>query len=209
MGQFHWRELALFLVFAAIVLIGYGVLLSPPRTLCEPLDGYCVREWIGALSGWAAAVFAAAAIAPLIGQLREQQRQTSFTLGDAMPTVDIERRADLSILVRIVNWNRRVLDCTIRVYDANGELSFRSALRQTETMGNFDYTVQHFKALGWEDRASRPPFNEFAIELEYPADRSAIRGSLTVVLDGELIGEDGGRYYSKTVVRPWGSPPPA
>ncbi|RWN22732.1 MAG: hypothetical protein EOR94_03490 [Mesorhizobium sp.] len=69
------------------------------------------RDWVGALSGWAAFVAAAASLPYLIGQWREAKKQTRFVIGDEDPILDvIEHLKDKNTLViRIVNWNRRAI----------------------------------------------------------------------------------------------------
>lgn len=169
--------------------------------------GACIRNWFGALSGWVAAAAAALAIGPLLGQLREQRRQTGFTLGDAEPTIDIERRAHLSLRIRIVNWNRRMLSLRpIRIEASECELFPNSILRKTDTLGNEHVLdVTGFKVLGWEDRNRRPPYYEMALEIADPADPAISREPLTVTIEGELIGKGGGAFKHTTVVRRWGT----
>lgn len=85
---------------------------------CVETDDHCLREWVGALSGWAAALFAAATILYLYRQNEEQKKQTSFLLGDASPTIDAIQHLHRSahVVIRIVNWNRRpIVVQTLRV----------------------------------------------------------------------------------------------
>ena len=168
-------------------------------------EEHCVREWVSATSGWAAALAAVVAIVPLLGQLREQRRQTSFVLGDAAPTVDIKRRAPLSLLVRIVNWNRRPLSVRpIQITIAGEPYAIRSILSESENqkptnVGNYGFAIG-----GWEDRASRPSFSELAIEIEDGPKVSDFNQPMVVEIVGELIGEGGGHYSRQVVVDHWG-----
>lgn len=112
MGEHHYSTaiLAAFGGFAGgfcvYLLTGY---VMTDSAWCIVGEDHCVREWVSALSGWAATVAAAITIYFLFRQNEEQKRQTEFLLGDAMPSVDaiqhIKRRVE--IVIRIVNWNRR------------------------------------------------------------------------------------------------------
>lgn len=202
-----WRPPVIFALFAVAAVIAYALWPSW-QNYCPAKEelAECSRQWIGALSGWIAAAAAILAIGPLLGQLREQRRQTRFVLGDAEPTVDIERRAPLSLRVRIVNWNRRMLDIrAVKFRTPAGDISARNVLRRTETMGYQPYMANFFglKVHGWEDRAERPPFNELAIELE-DVTEVMFNGPLTVLISGELIGDGLQPFESITYVRPWG-----
>ena len=76
-------------------------------TWCGNADMHCLREWVGALSGWAAAVAAGITILALYDQLREQRKQTDFVLGEALPTFDAYSEGFVDVYLRVVNWNRR------------------------------------------------------------------------------------------------------
>jgi len=112
MGEHHYSNLivAAFAAFGgafcAYLLTGY---VMTENSWCISGNDHCVREWVAALSGWAAATAAGGTIFFLHRQLAEQTRQTNFLLGDAPPTMDVT--FDLNdrevIVVRIVNWNRR------------------------------------------------------------------------------------------------------
>lgn len=69
----------------------------------------CVRNWMGAASGYFATAAAAATILFLHRQHLEQKKQTDFLLGDAPPTIDAIQHQNnpYKTVIRIVNWNRR------------------------------------------------------------------------------------------------------
>jgi hypothetical protein len=69
--------------------------------------GACFREWISALSGWAAAMAAGVSLLALYAQIKEQRKQTDFLVGDALPSVDLMAEDFTTAYVQIVNWNRR------------------------------------------------------------------------------------------------------
>ncbi len=83
-------------------------------------DACNIQGWLGALSGWFGGFAAFATIIFIIRQLREQRRQTDFSVGDALPTMDaLEHLEDSSeLVVRIVNWNRRGI--VVRNLDIEG-----------------------------------------------------------------------------------------
>lgn len=97
-----------YLLFAGffIWVISKGPLSS---LACGTNDVHCFRDWVGALSGWAAAGAAAATIGILIKQVNAQQQQTDFMLGDAEPTIDAVQHVSRQqrVIVRVRNWNRR------------------------------------------------------------------------------------------------------
>ncbi|MBZ9746743.1 hypothetical protein LB516_15930 [Mesorhizobium sp. CO1-1-7] len=172
---------------------------------CISGEEHCVREWISATSGWAAALAAAVAIGPLLGQLREQRRQTSFVLGDAEPTVDIERRAYLSLRIRLVNWNRRALYLRPLQFKMAGKsYNPRSILRSNENQSYTSVGDYGFTIAGWEDRSSAPPFSELAIELEEDGKIGDFNQPILVEVVGQLIGEGGGSFYRRISIDRWG-----
>ncbi len=104
-----WDWLGPFILMA--VFIAYLFLSTPSEVVLCRGEGNCFREWVGAMSGWAAAAAAALTIGVLVRQVQAQQAQTDFTLGDAEPTFDAVQhvRSDSKVVIRIVNWNRRSL----------------------------------------------------------------------------------------------------
>jgi hypothetical protein len=127
-----------------------------------------LRDWLEATSGWFGAVIAAIAAVPLILQLRAQQLQTAFTVGDAMPTMDaIEHLADSSeLVVRIVNWNRRSI--VVRSLDVKNvdviimpnRLVVGDVVRPTDLI---DLGVRPFVVRGWENRSEPPQAAEIRL----------------------------------------------
>jgi hypothetical protein len=127
----------------------------------------CVREWVGALSGWVAAVAAAVTIAFLYDQVVQQRRQTAFTLGETLPTLTAAHPTDRleDVVLRVVNWNKfsldliqvRVLDSTYPLHVAlhNVRLSDRVIEVAMDTAFSGIVRVE-----GWEDRNAAPPHAE-------------------------------------------------
>ncbi|MER9829189.1 hypothetical protein NKJ51_12480 [Mesorhizobium sp. M0134] len=129
--------------------------------------GACVREWIGASSGWAAAFAAGITIFALYYQIKEQRKQTEFVLGDAAPTVDVIGEDFTRSYIQIVNWNRRALlvdniqpgpttplFLTIEKVELNG-----AALASPGSLqGQF---LAPIRVPGWIDRSGSPPVARF------------------------------------------------
>jgi hypothetical protein len=127
-----------------------------------------VRDWLEATSGWIGASIAAVAAVPLVLQLRAQQIQTAFAVGDASPTMDaIEHLNDSSeLVVRIVNWNRRAI--VIRFLDVENvdtiimpnRLTIDGKVRPIDVV---DVGVKPFAIKGWENRSAAPSHAEIRI----------------------------------------------
>ncbi|GCA53189.1 hypothetical protein KGO5_05657 [Sinorhizobium sp. KGO-5] len=127
-----------------------------------------VRDWLEATSGWIGASIAAVAAVPLLLQLRVQQTQTAFTVGDASPTMDaIEHLNDSSeLVVRIVNWNRRAI--VVRFLDVESEDTIIMPNRLTidgkvHPSDLIDLGVKPFVIKGWENRSASPPHAEIRL----------------------------------------------
>lgn len=166
-----WRPTMLFALVACLVLLAYN--LWPNWVKFCPTDeqaklALCSREWIGALSGWAAAIAAAITIVFLYRQNDEQKRQTQFLLGDAQPTMDaiqhIKRR--IHVVVRVVNWNRRpIIVHALSVLPKRGDLDITLAqiwdrdvpsnnLSSRKLIG--DRIHPAIAMHGWKDRSQAP-----------------------------------------------------
>lgn len=137
---------------------------------CAGAQASCVREWIGALSGWAAAVAAAVTVYFLAGQMHQARRQADFTVGDAGPTLAITdplhiRDASEAFQNRLIftNWNRNPvvlhevsLDSAfgqelIEVRVASETVSFSEHVRQAQ------FEQKRLFVEGWSDRTRPPP----------------------------------------------------
>lgn len=150
-----------------------------------------VRDWLAALSGWVAAIVAGIPIVLLYKQLRHQQRQTDFQLGDAVPTIDVTPDLDLSdvMVVRVVNWNRRGLIVHKIGANPGGTLGLNEI--------KLDGTVVALKNLrwpialrGWEDRSQGPHTLQFKIYAD--AGDSSFRkwpADARVLLNIQLLGD--------------------
>lgn len=147
---------------------------SWPR-LCDGTDGACLREWIDALSGWAAFVVGAGTIFFLARQTRELKRQTEFVLGDAMPTVSItdDDVEESSVQLRVTNWNRHPVRITgIKV---EKPVWVRQVLER-RNRGTVEWPLQRIEELGisipgWENRFEPPPFR--VLELTFSSREDA------------------------------------
>ncbi|RWD71635.1 hypothetical protein [Mesorhizobium sp.] len=128
------------------------------------------REWVGALSGWAAFVAAAASLPYLIGQWHEAKKQTRFAIGDEDPTLDvIEHLKDKNTLViRIVNWNRRAIfvkDIAAVSKTKPENMTDQAVIWDAENEDGDIDTKLPIPIKGWEDRAARPGFTSLDLLL--------------------------------------------
>ncbi|WP_311273512.1 MULTISPECIES: hypothetical protein [unclassified Rhizobium] len=94
-----------------ISVVGLVIIVGNPigqETFCSETQN-CLVTWVGALSGWAAALAAATTIGSLVRQATAAQKQADFQLGDADPTFDAVQHGEqrTSVVLRIRNWNRR------------------------------------------------------------------------------------------------------
>lgn len=167
-------------IVSALALVAFAfVMRFLPDLLAGPGWDWCgencsFRDWLEATSGWIGASIAASAAIPLVLQLRAQQLQTAFTIGDAPPTMDaIEHLKDSSeLVVRIVNWNRRAI--IIRFLDVENEdtiilpnkLTIDGKLHPTDLI---DIGIRPFAIPGWENRSERPSHAEIRLAA-YKAD---------------------------------------
>ena len=78
---------------------------------CEGAENTCFREWVSATSGWVGAIAALATIFFLYSQIKEQQKQTSYAIGEAEPDFMIELNFDDDALckLRIINFSRHTI----------------------------------------------------------------------------------------------------
>lgn len=124
----------------------------------------CFREWVGALSGWAATIAAALTIVFLHRQNAEQKKQTDFLLGDALPTIDVALDLDDPelLVTRIVNWNRRGLFIHELTVDGLDDITwgiFEAKINGT-AVNNFE-NRRYIR--GREDRSRAPEVIQFKI----------------------------------------------
>lgn len=99
-------------MFVALWLLDFAIIRA---SWFHDSSAVTAKDWISALSGWAAAIGAIIAaimtITKLREQINEQKKQTDFLVGDAMPTIDCiqDIKDPEQIVLRVVNWNRRTI----------------------------------------------------------------------------------------------------
>lgn len=100
--------LALITIFILYLVIST----SSDLPLCE--GDNCFREWVAALSGWAALVAAIVTLSIMREQVEDQRRQTDYIIGNIPPelTAEIQVREEdqeyfLTVQITIKNRNRR------------------------------------------------------------------------------------------------------
>lgn len=151
--------------------------------LCHETQGECLREWTGALSGWAAAIAAGVTVFYLRRQIVEMKlqvqamdRQTEFAVGDARPSLSIADSPDGNrVSIRLTNWNRRPIVVTkidAEAPDDVFEIRVRTpqqASAQTPYHENGytkkELTKHRTTVEGWEDRSAPPPHRVFELIL--------------------------------------------
>lgn len=124
--------------------------------LCEG-SGCNLQGWLSATSGWAGFLAAGIALAFTWGQLRQQRKQTDFLLGDAPPTMDVipDSGDDEQIVVRVVNWNRRMILLKSTSLNFGDQCAVMEAKRDEEVVQpNWPFYLG-----GWEDRNGRGPMS--------------------------------------------------
>lgn len=165
---------------------------------CVGVETACLREWIGATSGWAAASVAGITIHALYVQIQEQRKQTEFALGHALPTVTARspKGRTENVELRVVNWNRHSVDILdVRVVS---DPALRRPLCRILIGGDvtpfqqIEHTDEIVRLEGWENRAAPPPSANvmvyLAFEGEKPGDpETIVRASFEV--DLLLLGE--------------------
>ncbi|WP_085032273.1 hypothetical protein [Ensifer aridi] len=142
---------------------------------CGSADEHCFREWVSALSGWAAAAAAALTIGILVKQVNAQQLQTDFMLGDASPTIDAVQHTGRNrrVIVRIRNWNRRSMILRkVRLVDAPSPLAAvkfafddEGPHTKYDAVTFLDSVIFERPPLieGWVSRDKPPPMLKFGI----------------------------------------------
>lgn len=136
-----------------------------------------VREWTGALSGWAAVAAAGISLPYLIGQWKEARRQTRFVVGDEEPTLDVIEHLEEEdrLVVRIVNWNRRavfVWDIVSSTYFKPADMSEYTYVDRVKTQDGETSTEFPIQINGWEDRSKGPCFARIDLLLLSKGDRA-------------------------------------
>ncbi|MBN9073997.1 MAG: hypothetical protein J0H34_20845 [Rhizobiales bacterium] len=166
-------------IFACLIAL---VLLSADRipSWCGQQDMRCLRDWIGALSGWAATVAAGATIFWLARQLHVARQQTEFIVGDADPTASLfdprERNVDaaFSSRLQVVNWNRNpILIRNISIPEDQGFVFADVRVEDTDPVRR-NILAEELKrgrmfVPGWLDRSRAPALVEFSITVEKKA----------------------------------------
>lgn len=181
--------------FLAMWLLDFAVV---RMDWCAGVETECAREWISALSGWAAALGAGLTIFALYDQLAEQRKQTAFTLGDAPPTVDVLEADDeiFSVVVKIVNWNRRTLlvEAITSTDDPPLVLATQRVRIGTQELYNYDGDLPAYdppiRVDGWVDRSAAPQIARITIRAFRHGTIDEVRrihSSFTV--HGLLLGE--------------------
>lgn len=174
----------------------------------EEGHGACIREWIGALSGWAAFFGAAIALPYLAAQAREAQKQTAFSVGDAAPefVVTRDRRARRATLT-VTNWNRSLImidvikvthNSRVAVYDiSDSDDPSVPSWQQQRASGE----QGAFRVVGWIERGSAPPRRRlkllFSVDGEFSDDLGLIGSMMEFTISYRIVGQAHRRETAK------------
>jgi hypothetical protein len=148
-----------FLTLVSVVVLVLLVSWINSWTLCDSTK-CTIQEWLAATSGWVG--FAAAAVGAyfVLGQLKEQRRQSEFLVGDTDPEfILLRNRKNNSIALRTVNWNRSGIMIE-RVTCVEPPNTMISSVRDVEKTPNPKaITGNHptFLVEGWPSRSGNPP----------------------------------------------------
>jgi hypothetical protein len=149
---FGWVAATAYIAACGLAVFGVD---AAHGLLCN-IGSNCIIDWVGALSGWMAAIVAAFTIRPLYRQLVTQTEQTDFTVGNAKPVIDAVQHLDKSskIVVDIVNWNRRgILVRDVQLVGSGASLNIQQAEVDKEAVMPI---LGQLILPGWIDRAEKP-----------------------------------------------------
>jgi hypothetical protein len=167
MGGRHYSDL---MVVGLIGVVGTFTVLYAVEFVfqhnawCIDAEEHCVRGWIGALSGWAAAFAAAVTGYFIYGQMKEARQQTAFQVGNAAPTMDAALDLDEPrvLIVRLLNWNRRGI--LVLKPQISGSTPGQWGINGMKLDGH-SVPPSHARNFlrGWEDRAKAPHSLQYKI----------------------------------------------
>lgn len=202
-----WGGFLAYVLFAVAFDFGFS-----GYAVCITADEHCLREWIGALSGWAAAAGALIAAAITLPHLKRQadesRRQTDFLVGSAPPTASLfdprETRLDTAYATRldVVNWNRN----PVLIRGIELEESVSGAIIAEISIEDFDagrrnrltdeFRRGRMYLPGWVDRSKCPTVAEFWITFNTSDDEARqvainhmVRGNVRLRIDCHITGE--------------------
>jgi len=187
--------------------------------LCHETQGECLREWTGALSGWAAAIAAGVTVCYLRHQIVEMKlqvqamdRQTAFVVGDTRPSLSInDSQPRDHISIRLTNWNRRPVVVTrieaeipnnvfeIRVRPASSQMvPYEKGYTEAEL------TKHRTIVAGWEDRSSPPPFRIFDLFVakeEAIVEVDILRCAASIRFHVTMLGDQPTNFVLKVIIQ--------
>lgn len=172
---------------------------------CIAGEEHCVREWAGALSGWAAAAGALLAVLITIPYLRKQiaeaQRQSDFLVGDAPPEFIVQRNRDHGTVTLIVrNWNRRrVMVDDAKTVGGNGIVvssigEFHDEEFSKTLVARPDGRRSSYGVDGWIDRSESPPDRKLYLFLSRGEGSintpDVVAANINLLIEYRLVGQE-------------------
>ena len=174
----------------------------------------CFREWVGATSGWAAAIAAAISIIFLVRQTTHASRQTDFMIGDTSPSAAMfdpeETNVDnaFSNRLEIINWNRHpILINGVELLGSNQINLYEVKVNHSEpvTKNRMQRELQRgrMRIPGWLNRSDPPStavleliFSSSDPVLRDTAENGLVRGDVDVRIAFTVAGA---RYEQATL----------
>ncbi len=202
----YWAITAVLVTFALIVGALLQGTIGPDFTFCGPAERNCVREWIGALSGWAAGAAALITACVVYRQFSEMRRQTDYLIGDAPPTMSARHHDNIEIgdiELRIANWGRSAFD--LREVRISGT-PFRSSISVMQVVvdsNQFDHMETGVidppvPVAGWENRSEPPPICRIDVFLHADDGIDNVPDQLLVEFETILVLHNGRRELELT-----------
>ncbi|MBE1208133.1 hypothetical protein [Aminobacter carboxidus] len=162
----NWAVPAFLTLVGLLLLYGYLNYHLDYDDVCHAGEGSlsCFREWASTIVGTLAVLFGGATLIYLYRQNEEQKKQTSFVLGDDDPSLDVieHLKEKDTLVIRIVNWNRRavfvreiVVSTKSKPANMEDQVAFFSAENEK---GEIESNSLPLQIKGWEDRQQRPGF---------------------------------------------------
>lgn len=184
-----------FLTLVSVVVLVLVISRINSWTLCD--GSKCsIQEWLAATSGWVG--FAAAAVGAyfVLGQLKEQRRQSEFLVGDTDPEfILLRNRKSNSVALRTVNWNRSGIMIE-RVTCVEPRGAKISSVRDVEKE-LYPKAVKEdhptFLIKGWPSRSGNPPSRRLELTFskadKEPTKLDKVGQRISVEVSYRIIGQ--------------------
>ena len=198
----------LWLLAIAVLATFVAVMIFGRAAFCTVNEEHCVRDWIAALSGWAAACAATATIIVLVAHLKTMSDQRDFALGFAEPSLSLHRDSQniiyADISVKLINWNRHALNIEAIRISSDGR-ALRGDLTSAHINGRLEPTLEIYDngvlgmsvgVDGWDDRSARPANATFVISISDPEAVKGMVHRVQIQVVGFVFAEQERRFFT-------------